>query len=215
MARLPFIDPGKRALISGRTGTGKSTLACWFLLRSNQHWIIFNPKLTSAYKTLPDSHVITKFDSRALDASIKRHKFTVLNFSTENAVFEFMDAVLLYLHENYENIGILADELYTLHTGNARAGDGLIAYLTRGREKRQSFLGLTQRPAWLSKFLFSESDYIGALDLRLPEDRKRLFDMTGQGAFKTDLQSHHWLWYIVATDTITLFGPVPRPSSSE
>lgn len=212
MSRLPSIEPGKRALISGRTGTGKSTLACWFLRRSNQHWIIFNPKLTAAYKSLPDAHVITKFDSRVLDDSIKRHKFTILNFSTANATFEFMDAVLLYLHESYENIGVLADELYTLHAGNARAGDGLIAYLTRGREKKQSFLGLTQRPAWLSKFLFSESDYIGALDLRLPEDRKRLYDMTGQSAFRRDLTAYNWLWYIVATDALTLYGPVPRPS---
>ena len=121
-----------------------------------------------------------------------------------------MDAILLYLHESYENIGVCADELYTLHAGNARAGDGLIAFLTRGREKKQSFIGLTQRPAWLSKFLFSESDYIGALDLRLPEDRKRMVDMTGQRAFHKDLTAHHWLWYIVATDNLTLFGPVPR-----
>lgn len=38
-----------------------------------------------------------------------------------------------------------------------RAGSGLIALLTRGRSKGISVLMSTQRPAWLSRFCFTEA----------------------------------------------------------
>lgn len=209
MESLPQIGPGKRALIAGRTGTGKSTLACWLLSRSAQRWVIFNPKHTGAYRDLPGAVILREFDAPRLEATLKSAQYVILDFATDEANAEFMDAVLQWCHERFKNLGICIDELYTLHTGNARAGDGLISWLTRGREKKQSFLGLTQRPAWISRFLFSESDYIGSLDLSLADDRKRLYDMTGQEAFMRRLTGHDWLWYIVAADRIGLYGPVP------
>ena len=206
---LPKIEAGKRAVISGRTGAGKSTLACWLLGRSAQHWLILNPKHTNAYAALPDAVILRKFDERDLIKSLKDNRFTVLNFPGDEANPDFMDAVIAWLHVKVKNIGICADELYTLHTGNARAGDGLIGWLTRGRELNQSFLGLTQRPAWISRFIYSEADYIGTMDLALGEDRKKLYEATGQKVFLDRLTGHRWLWYIVGSDTLTLYGPVP------
>jgi len=208
----PRIDPGQRAIISGRTGSGKSTLACWLLARSPQHWIIFNPKHTAAYKSLDDSVTFKKFDARAILSNIKRHKFVILNFRGAQAEADFMDAVLYWLHENLKDFGVCVDELYTMHSAAGRAGDGLIGWLTRGRELRQSFLGLTQRPAFISRFLFSESDFIGSMDLVLADDRKRLRDETGSEHFLGRLRDHKWLWYNVPSDDITLFKAVSNGS---
>lgn len=210
---LPRIEPGERAIVAGRTGSGKSTLATYLLRRSRQHWAIFNPKLTAAYKRLPNANVITSFKASKVEKSLQDFQYTLLNFNSREADPEFMDEIIEWLHENYKNIGLCADELYTLHV-NGRPGPGLVAWQTRGRELQQSFLGLTQRPAWVSKFVFSEADYIAGMDLTLPEDRKRMRDNTGFEGFLNRLEPHYWRWYNVAADTDTLWQPVPLPSNS-
>lgn len=209
MRPLPQVKPGERATISGRTGSGKSTLARWILNRSPGHWIILNPKHTAAYAALPDSNTIHGIDLAKIDKSIQAHRFTIVNPKNEQATPQIMDDFMAYIHAAYKNIGICADELYTLHN-NGRAGNGLLGWLTRGRELKQSFIGLTQRPAWVSQFVFSECEYIGGMSLSLHDDRKRLFQMTGQAAFEEKLDPHIWLWYDVGKDELRKFGPVPK-----
>ena len=209
MDNLPFIAPGKRAIVSGRTGSGKSTLACWLLSRSSQHWLILNPKHTAAYKDLPDCEVLTKFDDGLVSRSVEKHRFTLLNLSGAQSTPDYMDNIIQWFHETFENVGLCVDETYTLHIGG-KAGDGLVGWLTRGRELKQSFLGLAQRPKWLSLFCFSESDYIVEMDLTISDDRKRVFDFTGNQESLNRLLPHRWLWYDVGSDTLAKYGPVPR-----
>jgi hypothetical protein len=67
-----------------------------------------------------------------------------------------------------------------------QAGVGLTSWLTRGRSRRQSFLGGTQRPAWVSRFVFSESDYLSIFSLNLKEDRKRMYEACGREEVMTN-----------------------------
>lgn len=209
MTEFPRIEPGQRALVAGRTGSGKSTLACWLLKRSPGHWVILNPKLTKAYSGLPESGVVTGLDLGKIEKSLKKNRFVIVNPKTIESNAQTMDSFILDLHETFENLGFCADELYTLHTGG-RAGEGLLGWLTRGRELKQSFLGLTQRPAWLSQFLFSESEYIGTMSLNLEADRKRMADMTGYELLREKMPDFYWYWYAQKSDTITYYQPVPR-----
>jgi len=205
---LPIVRPGKRAIVSGRTGSGKSTLACWLLNRTRQHWVILNPKWTAAYKELPESEVITRFDESKVNQSIDKNRFTIINFDGKTANAEYMDEVISFIHSRYENIGICADELFTLHTGG-RPGAGLTSWLTQGRELKQTFIGLTQRPAWISRFCFSEADYIIGMDLSLKEDRKRLHENSGCPYFEGRIEPRKWLFYDVNADSISKYGAVP------
>jgi hypothetical protein len=204
----PKILPGKRATIAGRTGSGKTTLACWLLKRSPLHWVILNPKHTAGYSTLPDCNVITSLDLKKISKSIESHKFTLINPGLGEANPETLDLVIEWLHNNYQSVGLCCDELYTLHTGG-QCGPGLIAWLTRGRELKQSFIGLTQRPAWISLFCFSEADYLGEMDLQLKKDRQRFFEFTGNPASLQRLPPRKWLWYEAEADTLQRFGAVP------
>jgi hypothetical protein len=205
----PRIDPGKRCLVAGRTGSGKTTLGAWFLNRSLQHWVILNPKHTSIYREMPYSIVHRTFDPKMIFRDVRSKKFVILELSGEEAESYFMDGIIAWLHSTLNNIGVCADELYTLHMGNGRAGPGLLGWLTRGRENKQSFLGLTQRPKWISQFLFSESDLICMMDLTLEEDRDRMYEATGDRHFLERVTGHRWLCYDVHADSIALLAPVP------
>jgi hypothetical protein len=207
--KLPTLDPGTRAIVSGRTGSGKTSLARFLMQhRNNQHWVILNPKHTAGYKDMPDAVVLNHWDAKKFDKKINKHRFVLLNFATEELNHAFMDDVLLYLHETYDNIGFCCDELYYLHN-NGEAGKGLIGILTRGRERNQTFLGLVQRPKRISLFCFSESDYAVAMALNLEGDRKRMVEATGDSTFIAPLPKYHWRWYNVDTDTSQLWAPVP------
>jgi hypothetical protein len=206
---LPTLEAGKRITISGRTGNGKSTLACWLLNRSKQHWIILNPKHTASFNHLPDSNVLRGFEEKKFLASVEKFKYTIINFSGEQATPDFMDSVVSYAHESFENVGLCVDELYTLHTTGGRAGAGLVGWLTRGRELKQTYLGLTQRPAWISRFCYSEADYIGGMDLTQIKDRKTLVENSGCDYFLGRLEPYQWLWYDVAKDRAVKYGKVP------
>ena len=205
---FPRINRGKRAIVAGRTGSGKSTLGNWLLLRSPGHWVIINPKWTKAYQRLPESNTVKGFNNRDLEKSFRENRFTIIEPGSLEADHDTMDDFILWLHENYSNVGLCVDELYTLHN-NGRAGPGLLGWLTRGRELKQSFLGLTQRPCFISKFLFSESDYIGAMSLIMTDDRKRMVQLTGRRAFEEPLPDHYWRWYDAGADKLKLFRPIP------
>lgn len=208
---LPLIKPGKRALAAGRTGSGKSTWACWMLRRSPLHWIILNPKHTAAYKDLPDSTVVNSLDMARIEKALQRNRYVIVNPNSRETNPDSLDDFILALHESWRDVGLCCDELYSAHK-NGVAGQGLIGWLTRGRELRQSFLGLTQRPAWLSQFLFSESDYICGMSLQLDKDRKRMVEMTGRDEFSVRVPPRYWLWYNVADEALEYYKPIPVDS---
>ncbi|MHB1222236.1 MAG: DEAD/DEAH box helicase family protein [Gammaproteobacteria bacterium] len=214
MTNYPKIGVGKRAVIAGQTGAGKSILARWLLYRSPGHWIILNPKWTAAFDDMESSQKINGFDYGKIEKSLKENRFTIVNPMPDETSPEMMDEFILEIHNSYKNVGLCVDELYMIHT-NGRPGKGLTGWLTRGRELKQSFLGLTQRPAWVSKFIFSEADYIGSMFLNLPEDRKRMFDFIGNEQVRVKLPALVWFWYTVSKDNLRRFGAVPIDISYE
>jgi hypothetical protein len=205
----PRIEDGQRVTVAGRTGSGKTTLACYLMERSPQTWVVMNPKHTAGYKFLPGIVVLNKYDEKQLKREMERAKYVALNLSGDQASAEYMDAITERLHHSFRNLGLCFDELYTAHTGSGKAGPGLTGWLTRGRELRQSFLGLTQRPVWVSRFCFSEADCIISMDLTLEADRRVLYEHTGQEPFLDRQLNHKWLSYDVSEDRLDLYGPVP------
>jgi len=178
------------------------------LARSPSHWVILNPKHTAAYKDLPDATTINSLSMRDVEKAMSRHRFVIVNPNSREAIPDTLDDFILGLHENWRNVGLCCDELYSVHKSGV-AGSGLIGWLTRGRELKQSFLGLTQRPAWLSQFLFSESDYICGMSLSLDKDRKRMVEMTGRPEFSARVPPRNWYWYDAEKEDLTYYGPVP------
>lgn len=206
---LPILEPGTRTIVAGRTGSGKTSLARFLMqTRNRQHWVIFNPKHTAGYKSLPGAKVLNGWNAKKFDKSLSENRFTIINFDKNELSAEYQDAVLSYIHESYDDIGIAIDELYYLHN-NMEAGEGLVGVLTRGRERKQTFLGLVQRPKRISLFSFSEADFIVSMALNLEGDRKRMVEATGDEQFIHSLPKYVWRWYNVDADSSRLWGAVP------
>ncbi len=203
MSRYPRIEPGERMSIAGRTGSGKTTLASWMVRRSPGFWIVLNQKGDAALSRLGPNLSMDTWEL-ALE---KGNKFAVIQPEPDKTIDE-IDGWIYDLSENWENIGLFVDELYYL-TSNSRAGPGLTGWLTRGRSRRQSFIGLTQRPVWVSKFVFSESDYLVEMSLALKDDRKRLYEMSGMPQMLEKLPPRYWRCYAQGADDLVTFGPVP------
>jgi len=209
MALMPKLKTGSRMFIAGSTGSGKTTLAAEFVKRSPQHSIIFNPKHTAGYSRLPGVNVIDEVKMDKIEKSIMKNKVTLLNLPVEYFDAQPQDWLLKYIHLRYENILIVADELGTLHK-NGRSFRGLKSVLTLGRELNQTFIGMTQRPAWLDQHVMSESEYYVVMYLKLLRDRKRMMEEIGNPAILNKIPKHYWFWKDdnASDDQLKLFKPI-------
>ncbi len=178
MAAMEFLKPGTRTLLAGKTGSGKSTAAAYMLRHSKQCWLIIDPKHDDKIAALNPVYM-EKFDVEKVgEIWANGNQYIAFNppfGATPNDVDGFIGEVF----NRYKNFGLGVDELYYIHT-QGRAGPGLTAVLTRGRSDKVTFLGCTQRPAWISIFCISEAEFICQFKLSIEKDRLRIYGISGQ-----------------------------------
>ncbi len=194
---LPRYD--KRTAIIGSTGSGKTQLAVWLLsTRDFQHrpWIIFdfkgdalieeiNPPEINVYGPPPKKpglYVVRPIPDR-----------------DDKAVMEFLWKIWANGHT-----GIYVDEGYMLGQRNP----ALNACLTQGRSKHIEMMILSQRPVWMSKFVFSEANFFAVMNLTLEDDRKFVGGYVG-GRKINLLPRYHSLWYNADDQAGDILAPVP------
>jgi len=197
--RLPRFD--QRTAIMGRTGSGKTALALFLLSYSDfterPHYII-------DYKG--DSHI----------AQLDRAKEIGLHeFPRQPGLYvvrplphqsEATEAFLWKIY-NHENAGVYFDEAYMVPDYGA-----FPAILTQGRSKGISSIVITQRPAWISRFVFSEANQFAAFHLNDRDDRKKLWRFLPEDRIvRKRLPDYHSVWYDVDRNDLTLLAPVPPP----
>lgn len=194
--------PNERTTVLGRTGSGKTQLATWLLSISDFHhkpWIIVDFKrdvlLNSVdrikeiglHETIPDKPGIFIVHPDPDD---------------EDAIENFLRNVW-----RSEDVGIYFDELYMIPDGK-----GFRGLLTQGRSKNIPVISLSQRPAWVPKFVFTEAENFSIFHLQHHDDRKRVeaFIPDDKGLnLRKRLPDFHSRWYSVRTDSVHVLGPVP------
>ncbi len=202
--KLPKVERGKRAVVLGRTGSGKTSGALWLVSRSPGPWVMLNVKYDEAMtKCGPDCAM----DVGAIIKAHAKHRVVVVHPETFDQAT--LDDFVFELAESRHGCGLCVDEMLYLSKGNGQAGPGVMGWLTRGRARKQSFIGCTQRPANVSNYIYSEADYYMLYNLKLEKDWQRITEFTGRPDLKRERVNHCFAWYDVSEDRKTEFGAVP------
>lgn len=194
-----FPSDESRTAVIGSTGSGKTQFAVWLLSTrdfDNRPWIIFDFKTDSLISEIG-----------AIEISVKSKPPVLPGLYVVRPIPEADDAyVTAMLWAIWENqyTGIYIDEGYMIGNRNA----ALVACLTQGRSRKIEMIILSQRPAWLSRFVFSESNYYAVFNLTMEDDRKTIRTFAPMVENRL-LPKYNCQWYDVDRQQASLFKPVP------
>lgn len=203
-----FPNNTNRTVVIGPTGSGKTVFGMWLLSTlKTLDWtrtpvIIFDFKGDELIEELEYVGAATEIDVRA---RIPREAglYIVRPHPHEG---DLVDAMLWKIWDR-GNIGVFVDEGYMLDKSKAFA-----AILTQGRSKKIPVIILAQRPVWLSRFAFSESQYFAIFNLIDERDRKTVQSFVNADISRRRLP-YHCLWYDVGGNAgegaAKEFSPVP------
>ena len=198
--RLP--GPTHKTAIVGRTGSGKTVAAVWLLSLSDfdeRPWIVLDYKNDELLNSISRAELIGYDELPELPGI---YILKVLP-GDEDRVDQWFKSVW-----EREDLGILIDEGYMIDPRS----QWFNACLTQGRSKRISIIILSQRPVWLSRFVFSEADFFMVFNLTHSKDQDKVREYIQDDErqlLERPLAPFHSYFYDVGRKRLELFGPVP------
>jgi hypothetical protein len=199
--RMP--GPDSRLAMIGRTGSGKTQAALWHLSRADfeeRPWVILDYKREKLFGK------IQRAESIDLDEVPDEAGIYILRIRPDKK--KQMTDWFRRAWE-HENIGILVDEGYMIDQHD----EWFVACLTQGRSKRIQMIVLSQRPVWVSRFVFSEADFFQIFDLSHSEDKDKLGEYIrdeDQAELDEPLKDYNSFYYDVGRRRLETFGKVDR-----
>jgi DNA helicase HerA-like ATPase len=198
---LPATDD--RTAVIGRTGSGKTQLALWLLSRmpiDRMPWVIVDYKGDELVNAI-DRAIPISYDVVPVQPGV--YILRVLPGEEE----ELSD----WFRRVWEvgGIGIYVDEGYMI----GRNDKYFNACLTQGRSKHIPMIVLTQRPLWLSRFVFSEASYFFIFDITHSKDRgvvKEYVKDESRDKVDVRLRKYHSWYYDVGEASMIEVRPVPE-----
>lgn len=196
--RLPSIND--RTVIIGATGSGKTVAALWHLSRQPidlMPWLIIN------YKN--DEHI----DSIPYAQHVEVGTPLLNGVYIVHPMLAQKDEVEAYLWDIWrqQDTGILVDEGFMLSDSEA-----LNTILMQGRSKHIPTIINTQRPVFVSRFVFSEASFIQVFRVTDKRDRKTISEFTPifQDKNAKELQPYYSYYYDVNRHHLSVLKPVPN-----
>lgn len=202
MAKFILPGPEDHLLVLGRNGSGKTVAGAWHLSRKDfnaQPALIVN---TKGDKLLNEIAAIEGVETIAIDGTPGDKGLYIVNPTPDQS--EELNALLWRVWRK-GNCLTYIDEGYAVTDD-----DGLNALLTQGRARRCPVIILSQRPSWLTKFAFSEVNFVHLFNLQIQDDRKKIGQIVPVDK-DYRLRPYHSYWYNVKDDTLAELKPVPPP----
>lgn len=205
LLRTVWPGPSDRTAIVGRTGSGKTVAGAWHLSGkdfNSQPWFALN---TKGDPLLNQIAAIEGVKSLEIEQPVPNEPgLYIINTRPDQGIE--IDTFLGRMWER-QNCGLYVDEGYMLDVI-----DNFNALLTQGRSRNCPIIVLSQRPAWISKFVFSEADFVQLFNLQIQDDRKKIGQLVPVDK-DYRLRKHHSYWYNVGDDTLVELQPVPPPAA--
>lgn len=202
----------ERMAIIGRTGSGKTVAGLFNLSRRSwdaMPWIIFD------FKGDPLIRGVERAGAKAIDLD-KPPKSSGLYIVRPHP--DDLPAVDKFLSRVWENgkTGLYFDEGYMVGDPR-RALPSFRALLTQGRSKRIPIITLSQRPSWLDRFVWTESEYFQVYHLQSKTDWKSAedfmpVDLSAVFNGPNRMPDYYSLHHAIKTSTTSRLSPVPEPA---
>ena len=198
--RLP--NSKQRIAILGRTGSGKTIAALWHLSNTNfavRPWIIIDFKTDQNINAIPRAQYI------GVDEIPKHPGIYIMQ-----PVMEEMDTLADTMEKIRvrENIGLYIDEGYMMNESN-RVDNKFRTLLTQGRSKHIPMIVLSQRPVWINRFVFSESEFFQIFHLQDKRDVQTIASFLPSNSI-IRLPDFHSVYYDVGRNHVSYLSPVPN-----
>lgn len=198
--RLPNLS--QRITVVGRTGSGKTVWGAWLLSVSAFHK---QPFIIVDYKGDELLNSVDRIREIGLKDKIPTKPGLYIVHPRPKIDDDLVNDFLFKIWEA-ERTGVFYDEVYML-PWRMGAFEGI---LTQGRSLRIPAIVLTQRPAWVSQFVFSEADFFAVFHLNKPQDRARITEITG-GNIDALLPDHYCRYFDVGRNQMIILKPCPPP----
>lgn len=188
-----------RGVVIGKTGCGKTTLAK-FLIEdyAKPYSVTWNPKGSDNVYEWKQRHVKTL--SELYDDS-EDNRFRRLVYTPHPTVAEEFNNQNEFFYWIYErkNTRLYIDEATSIIYSANKVPRFLLAVLNRGRERGISTLTATQRPSGVPMNILSESEHYYVFKTNLPQDKKRIEEITGISVEnQEDLDDYEFYYFNVS-----------------
>jgi hypothetical protein len=195
---MRFPNDTQRLSIVGATGSGKTQAALWHLSTRNFHrmpWVVYNFKTDESIDNAPF------FEPIGTDRIPVKPGIYVVHPHPDDT-----DEVEDQMWAIWErgNVGVYVDEGYMISRNNR----AFRALLTQGRSKRIPMIVLSQRPVWMDRFVFSESEFFQIFRLTHKKDMRNVEEFVPHD-LSLRLPEYHSYYYDVGLNTVTALRPVP------
>lgn len=197
--------PSERALFLGMNGSGKTQAALTLLrpLVGRVQIDILDSKIEPAFLTLPGSQVVEYFDELPeCIAPVRIYRPVAEELADEY----LLDSYLQWRYENAPDLTYI-DEMNSLGA-QTKPKPGLVNLTTRGRSRQAALWMSSQRPAWISRFAFSETNRFYVFRLSDEDDRKRVVRFTTPQLKKVPARKYGFWYYHAGDESAYLFKPM-------
>ena len=200
MAGMRFPNDRERMAIVGATGSGKTHAALWHLSLRDYNikpWVIYDYKYDELINSIEGIQEISPY----AEPPEKPGLYVVHPEpdTDDDAIESQMRAIW-----RQENTGVYVDEGYMIGNRNK----AFRALLTQGRSKHIPMIILSQRPVWMDKFVFTESEFFQVFRLQNSQDINRMEEFIPFDISKR-LPEFHSYYYDVKGNRLNVLRSVP------
>lgn len=191
------IPQSEHVFVAGGTGSGKTTLAQAYIAGYEYVAFLDTKGVEGFGDFVPDEEI--QIVERLEQLPFVEKKKIIYRPEPSEMNLEYYNAFYQWCYDR-RNTTVVTDELMSVCPNPMVIPEGLKAILTRGRKFNVQSFALTQRPSGVPQLCMSESSHFFVGRLNLPQDRKKLVEITGQPALYEKAEKYHFWYYDVNQD---------------